>query len=241
MPSNRLLAVALAVLVLLSGCSMLPGGGSGDDPAQADGPDYHELTFYSNTDGASYNGTLSVTRDGETVHETPLEGDGDGTYLNVTTFDEAGPYTVVVNTSLPETGGGTMHEELAVDGSLGNATVVTMNYQGADATTMSLPRTDAGSLYLDKRIPEPAGSQVRVTHQGETLVDDTFEVDGNSPTEIADLDETGVYQVEATGLNNEWTNQTVVVTESGAKVAVHRGTPPTIAVYASDESVPNEA
>lgn len=239
MPSNRLLAVALAAMVLLSGCSMLPGGGGGDDAAEADGPDYHEVAFYSNTDGASYNGTLSVLRDGDPVHETPIEGNGDGTYLNVTTLEESGPYTVVVNTSLPETGGGTMHEEFDVDGTLGNATVVTMNYQGADATTMTLPRSDVGSLYLDKRIPEPVESQVRVTHQGETLVDDTFEVDGNSPTEVADLDETGVYRVEAMGLSHEWTNQTVVVTTSGAKVAVHKGTPPTIEVYGSGENVPD--
>lgn len=237
MPSKRL-AVALAAVVLLSGCSMLPGGG--DAPAEQTGPDYHELAFYSHTDGAPYDGTLTVTRDGETVNELTLDGDGNGTYLNVTTFDEPGSYTVVVNTSLPETGGGTMHEEFTVNGSSGNATVLTMNYQGARATSYSLGGEADGALYLDKRIPEAVEYPIRVAYQGESVVDTTVADDATNPFEVSALRGPGVYRVEVRGINDEWTNETVVVTESGAKVAVHGSTPPEIRLYGPDERVPDD-
>ena len=239
MPSKRL-AVVLVAMVLLSGCSMLPGGGGGDGAAQPDGPDYHELAFYSHTNGAPYNGTLAVTRDGETVHETTLEGDGTGTFLNVTRFDEPGPYTIVVNTSLPEAGGGTMHEELTVNGTLGNATAVTMDYQDTRATSYRIGGDADGALYLDKRHSEPVPYPIRVAYEGETVVDTTVEEEGAQPFEVAALRGPGVYRVEARGLNEEWTNETVVVTESGAKIAVHGVTPPELVVYGPDERVADD-
>lgn len=239
MPSNRALAVGLAALVLVSGCSMLPGGADGS--ASNDGPGHHELAFYSNTGDAPYNGTLTVLRDGDTVHETPLGGDGTGTYLNVTTFEEAGPYTVVVNTSLPETGSGTMREEFTVDGALGNATVLTMDYQGVQRTNLSLPRGDAGALYFDKRLPEPIEYPVRVTYQGETVLDTTVSATGREPFELADLRGVGVYHVEVRGMNEHWTNRTVVVADASAEIAIHQGTPPEVVVYGPDERVPDDA
>jgi hypothetical protein len=204
-------------MVLLSGCSMLPGGGGGDAPAERTSPNYHELAFYSHTDGAPYDGTLTVTKDGEPVHETTLDGDGNGTYLNVTRFDEPGPYTVVVDTSLPEAGGGTMHEEFTVNGTLGNATVVTMDYQTAEVTSYALGGDVDGALYLDKRHTDPVPYPIRVGFEGETIVDTTVEEEGATPFEVAALRGPGVYRVEAQGLNERWTNETIVVTDVWGK------------------------
>lgn len=240
MPSKQVLAAALAAMVLLSGCSTLTGGAGGDDPATDDAPAHHELRFYSNTDGVAYNGTLSVRKDGETVHETSLDGDGNGTYVNVTTLDESGPYTVVVNTSLPDPGDATMHEEHTIDAAPGNATVVTMDFQGARTTSYSLAGDDDGALYLDKRIPEPVDYPIRVSYRGESVVHTTVSDEATSPFEVAALRGAGVYRVRVKGVNHEWTNQTIVVTESGANVAIHSDAPPEIAVYGPDESVPDD-
>jgi hypothetical protein len=240
MPSSKLPAVALAVLVVLAGCSMLPGGGGGgDDPGTTDGPGYHELSFYSHTDGAAYNGTLTVRKDGETVYEVDVGDPGDGFFANAT-FDEPGPYTVVVNTSLPETGGGTMHEELSVAGDLGNATVLTMNYQGVRETRYAMRGDADGALYLQDRLPEPVEIPVRVTHDGETVIDRVAEIDSDDAVEVTDLRGPGVYRVEAKGHNNEWTNETVVVTRSGAKIAVYSRLSAEIVVFGPDEQVPAE-
>jgi hypothetical protein len=240
MPSRQTLAVALAALVLLSGCSMLPGGGGGAAPAAEDGPDHHVLEFYSHTNGAAYNGTLSVRQDGETVHRTRLDSDGTGTYLNVTTLNESGPYTVVVNTTLPDPGGETMHEEHTIDGTSGNATVVAMDYQGAQTTPYPLGGDDDATLHLDKQIPEAVEYPIRVTHRGETLVDTTVAEETTDPFEVASLRGTGLYRIEVQGVNDNWTNETVVLTESGAKIAIHGGAPPELAVYGPDERVPDD-
>jgi len=240
MPSSKLPAVALAVLVVLAGCSMLPGGGGGgDDPGTTDGPGYHELSFYSHTDGAAYNGTLTVRKDGETVYEVDVGDAGDGFFANAT-FEEPGPYTVVVNTSLPETGGGTMHEELSVAGDLGNATVLTMNYQGVRETRYAMRGDADGALYLQDRLPEPVEIPVRVAHDGETVIDRVAEIDSDDAVEVTGLRGPGVYRVEAKGHNNEWTNETIVVTRPGAKIAIYSRLSAEIVVIGPDEQVPAE-
>lgn len=240
MPSSKLLAVAVAVFVVLAGCSMLPGGGGGgDDPGTTSGPGYHELAFYSHTDGASYNGTLTVRQDGQMVHEVDIGDDGDGFYADAT-FDEPGPYTVVVNTSLPETGGGTMHEEISVAGDPGNATVLTMNYQGVRETRYAMRGDADGALYLQDELPEPVEIPVRVTHDGETVIDGVAEIDSDEPIEVTDLRGPGVYRVEARGHNHEWTNETIVVTRPGAKIAIYSRLSAEIVVFGPDEQVPAE-
>jgi hypothetical protein len=240
MPSRQLLAAALAAMVLLSGCSMLTGGTGGDDPVQDDGPNHHELRFYSNTDGVAYNGTLSVRQDGETIHQTSLDGDGNGTFVNVTTLNEPGPYTVVVNTSLPDPGDETMHEEHTIDGDLGNATVVWMDFQGARTASYSLSGDDDGGLYLDKRIPEPVEYQIQVSYRGESIVDQTVADEATNPFEVAALRGPGVYRVRVKALDHDWVNKTVVVTESGAKIGLHGGVPVEIEVYGPDQEVPDD-
>lgn len=237
MPSSKLPAVAVAVLVVLAGCSMLPGGGGGgDDPGTTDSPGYHELAFYSHTDGAAYNGTLTVRQEGEPVHEVDIGDDGDGFYTNAT-FDESGPYTVVVNTSLPETGGGTMHEEISVAGDPGNATVLTMNYQGVRETRYAMEGDADGALYLHEPLPEAVEIPVRVTHDGETVLDREVEIDSDEPVEVTDLRGPGVYRVETIGHGHEWTNETIVVTQSGAKIAIYSRQTAEIVVYGPDERV----
>lgn len=240
MPSRQMLAVALAAMMLLSGCSAFTGGGGGDDPVQDDGPNHHELHFYSNTDGFAYNGTLSVRQDGETIHQTSLDSDGNGTYINVTTLNESGPYTVVVNTSLPDPGDETMHEEYTIDGDLGNATIVRMDFQGARTATYPLAEGDAVTLHLDKQIPEPVEYQIHVSYRGETVVDRTVADDAVKPFEVGTLRGPGVYRVRVKALDHDWVNQTVIVTQSGAKIGVHGGLPVEIEVYGPDEEVPDD-
>ncbi|WP_336035654.1 hypothetical protein [Halobacterium yunchengense] len=239
MPSKRLLAAALAAMVLFAGCSALPGGGSSPrDTTEASGT--HDLAFYSHTGGAPYNGTLTVSRDGDVVEDVQLSGDGTGTYVDVASFDESGEYTVTVNTSLPDPGGETMHESFTVDGALGNDTVVTMNYQDPSVTTYRAGDDASGALVLDKRIPEPVEYSFRVTHEGERVVDTTVAREDTAPFEVTDLEGAGVYRVEVQGIEGDWTNRTLVLTDAGAKLGVHGGSPPDVVVYGPDENVPND-
>lgn len=238
MPSTRLLAAALAAMVLLAGCSAVPGGGSSSpDTTEASGP--HELVFYSHTDGAPYNGTLTVTRDGDVVETVSLSGDGTGTFVEVATFETGGEYSVTVNTSLPDPGGETMDETFTVDGAPGNTTAVTMDYQDPRVTTYRSGGDDPGALVLDKRIPEHTEYTMRVAYEGDTVVDTTVDAEEASPFEVAALRGAGVYRVEVQGVEGGWTNRTLVVTDSGSTVGVHAGLPPRVAVYGPDEDVPD--
>lgn len=241
MPSTRV-AVALAVLVVLSGCSMLPGvGGGGDDPA-ADRPAYHEFTFAGDTSGTEYEATVTISKDGETLHEATVESDGGGTFENLTTLDESGPYTLTVNTTIPASGGGTKSKRVRVDGDLGNQTVVDLTYHGVDVETATLPREEMETpLYMQTLSDDSAPKTVIVEYRGEHVFSTTTDSEADGPIEIGDLERTGVYHVSLGNEDGQWSNQTVLVTHPEQKViAEFRGSERTVGVYPPDMPLPNE-
>jgi hypothetical protein len=218
--SSRRLAVALAAIVLLSGCSMLPGGGGGGD-STSDGPAHHEFAFASNTGGVAFEATVTVEKDGSVLHEQTVAGDGNGTFVNLTALEEPGPYTVTVNTTIPAAGGEEMSKQRRVNGTLGSETVVDVTYRRIAFETVSLPRQElAEPLYLQKLSERPTPKRVVVEYEGERIAAETVERDGHGPFEVADLRETGVYQVSMAGGDGEWTNRTVVLTHPEQKLLV---------------------
>lgn len=222
---------------------MVPGlGGGGGQSSADDGPDRHELLLASNTGGESFEATVTVTKDGSQVFERTITSDGNGAYWNLTAFDEPGPYTVTVNTTLPAASGN-RSDRFQVNGSLGNATLVNLRYLRIDAETFGLPRQNmTGILYVTKRLPFPANKTVVVKYRGETVVSETLHRNGSGPFEVGSLPKTGVYQVSMRDEEGEqrWTNQTVVVTDPGAKLAAEFTTNEDEAVvYGPNERVPD--
>ncbi|WP_232703393.1 hypothetical protein [Halobacterium wangiae] len=223
MPSRRLAAV-LAAMVLLSGCSMLPGGG-GEQTTTLDSPDRHELVFASETGGHEYEATVTVERDGEQLLSETVASDGDGLYAELATFDEPGPYTVTVDTTLPDAGGENERVQFETDGDLGNATAVHLDYQDVEHATFELPRRDlehelgVQSDHTSIDGPQPTEVHFRVEHRGEQVATETTTVQGSELTRSVDLAETGVYNV-AVRIDDTWANDTVVVTTPAQHVAV---------------------
>lgn len=101
----------LALLVVLAGCSMVPGWG--DEPAGPDpdtGPPDHHLAFLSSS-VQGYNATVTVSKDGTRVSQHNVSFEDDAIrYVPLTTLNESGTYTITVETDIPGVGGGTMDE-----------------------------------------------------------------------------------------------------------------------------------
>jgi len=236
MPSNRLLAIALAAMVLCSGCAALPGGGGGNDAP--DGPDHHGFTFVADTNGEPFEATVTVEKDGEQLLERSVSGDGTGTYVNLSSVEAAGPYTMTVNTTIPAAGGGTRSERVELNGSLGTETVVDVSALAIEVKSFELPRREmAEPLQFRKNIPLPVEAQVVVTHEGETVFAESVERNGTGPFELADLPDTGVYRVAVgSGDGERWENDTVVLRDPNSKLfAEMDGDTPVIEVYGPDE------
>lgn len=232
MPSTRLLAVALAAMVLVSGCSMLPGGGGDTGP---DAPDHHGLSLTAHTGGEAFDATVTVEKDGSVLYEDDLSSDGDGTFANLTTLSESGPYTVTVNTTVSGASGN-RSDRTQVTAPLGNETVVEVTSLGIYFETLELPRQEMSEpLYFQKNIPMPIESTVVVSHEGEQVVSRTIAENGTDEIEVADLPETGVYRVAVSGPDGEtWTNETVVVDDPGARLfAELDGDAPEVELYPS--------
>lgn len=243
MPSRRTLAAAVAALVLLSGCSAVPGlgGGSGDAADDPEGPTHHGFTFVSDTDGAAFDATIAVRKDGETLLEESVSADGSGTYVNLSSVEATGPYTVTVNTTLPAPGGDNRSRQVELDADLGNETVVDVTYTRIRFRSFRLPRQEMEApLQFRKRLEFPIESTVVVKHHGEVVYSDTVARNGTGPFELAELPETGVYRVAVSGSHGErWTNDTVILREPGAKLfAELDGDEPRIRVYGPGESPP---
>jgi hypothetical protein len=229
MPSRRL-AVALAAVVLLSGCSMLPGGGGGgEQTTTVDPPDHHEFVFGSYTGGEPFNATVTVEKDGSVLHEQTVAGDGNGTYTELVTLEKPGPYTVTVNTTLPGVGGGTRNRQFTADGTLGNGTAIRVAYLGIYDRSFRLPRRHLEyplgvySSYLNDTGPNDVDVDVRLEYRGELVASKTKTVRSDELTKVFGLNRTGVYHVAARGESDEWTNRTVVVTnpENYIKVSLN--------------------
>lgn len=218
MPSRRL-AIALAAMLLLSGCSMLPGGGGGNDSGTIPaGPEYHALSFTAETGGTPFEGTVTVEKNGSVVHEQSVSGDGNGTFANLTTFDEPGPYVVTVNTTIPAASGN-RSDRFRVDGALGNETVIDLAYLAIESHSVRLPRQEMTEpVYVERTTELPVYTSIVIEHRGETVYAGGVP-EGTGALELTTLPETGVYRVGVTGLNGErWTNDTVVVRDPASKL-----------------------
>ncbi|WP_232703391.1 hypothetical protein [Halobacterium wangiae] len=225
-------------MVLLSGCSMLPGGGGGGGDVEPDGPAYHSFSFASDTGGAAFEATLTVEKDGSVIHEETVSSDGSRTFAELGQVEEPGPYTVTVNTTIPAAGSGNTSKRAELNGTLGTETVVDVTYLGISFESHSLPEQEmAEPLYFKKDIPMEIASTVVVSYEGETVFSDTVERQGTEAVELADLPETGVYHVAVSGSHGErWENRTVVLSDPGEKLFVGLdGDTPEITVYAPGE------
>lgn len=225
MPSRTQFTLAVVALVVVSGCSALPDGGAGADQTTVDSPNHHELLFASETGGYEYEATVKVERDGEQLLLETVSSDGDGLYTDLAAIDEPGPYTVTVNTTLPEAGGGNQRVQFETTGDLGNATAITVDYQDVKYATFELPRRDlTHELGLKSHYATVEGTQsrdleLRVAYRGEHLVSETVTVEGNKLTRSVSLEGIGVYHVAAR-VDGTWVNETVVVTTPDEHVAV---------------------
>ena len=223
--SSRRLAAALIVVVLLSGCSMLPGGGGGGQTTTPEPPDHHELVFASETGGHAYEATVTVERNGEAVFSETVASDGNGLYRNLTALDEPGPYTVTVNTTLPDSGEGNESVQFETAGDLGNATAVHLGFQDIEHATFQLPRRGLehelglSSEHSSVEGPPPTDLHFRVAYRGERVAASTTTVQGNKLRRSVDLAGTGVYNV-AVRIEGSWVNDTVVVATPAQHVAI---------------------
>jgi hypothetical protein len=235
MPSTRSLAVALTAVVLLAGCSMLPGGGGSSSP---DAPARHDIVVVSDTDDVPYNGTITVERNGEALATETISPDGTGTYLNLTSLTEPGPYTMTVNTSIPAAGGDTLRRQFEVAHPLGNRTVLDVTYLDVARESVPLPtRTLDQPVYFEK-IALPVETSVRITHEGEVVYENTTAREGEGPFELTTLPETGAYRVHVS-TSEHTTREAVVLKHPESKLVVTlRGTDPVVEVLPPDEPAP---
>lgn len=219
MPSSKPLAVALAVLVLLSGCSMLSGGGS-DATTTPAGPDHHELVFAADTGGTVYEATITVARDGETVLTETLESDGNGTYLDLGDLDAPDSYTVTVNTTVPAASG-TRSDRFTLNASRGNATAIQISRLGIHHSVFRLPRERVDGRLGITAETDLAKGHVQVWYRGQRIAATNYSTSDQTGRIVdavpANLSESGVYRV-AVRVDGEWTNETLVVGTSNAVV-----------------------
>jgi hypothetical protein len=243
MPSTRSLAVALTAMVLLAGCSMLPVDGGGQSEPATDSPGYHGFGLVADTDGASFEATVTVTKNETRLLQESVSLDGDGTYTNLSAVTQPGPYTVTVQTTIPAADGGTRDYRRRVDGALGDETILDVVYNGLSVHTLPLPRQAVTEpVYLDKDEELPVETTVVIHHRGDVVYAGGVPQGETGLLELTTLSDTGVYRVSLSGLNGErWTNKTVVVSHAGSKLYLHSsvGRPSDIEVYPPNERLPD--
>jgi hypothetical protein len=229
MPSSKLLAVALAALLVLAGCSALPGGGNsgGDTGTTVEPVDHDELVFVSHTDGDPFEADVTVEQGGEPVFETTIEADGDGTYRNLTTITGDESYTVTVNTTI-RGASGNRTEQFTVDEPTGNATAVRAKSLGIYHDSFELPRRSLdhplGAYSFAMSGDDPTDLDVRVWYRGEQVATATESVAGDDLTRVADLEQTGAYLVQVRGTGGEWQTYPLVVTDPADHIRVELST-----------------
>lgn len=239
MPSTRLLAAALAAMVLVSGCGMLPGGG-GDTDTEQTGPDYHGVSLTGYNGGDPFEATVTVESDGEVLYEGNVSTDGDELFENLTTVEASGPLTITVNTTVSGASGN-RSDRIQVEDPMGNETVIEVRSLGIYFETLGLPREEMREpMYFQKDISMPIESTIVVSYEGEPVVSRTVSPDGTDPIEVADLPETGVYRVAVSGPHEEeWTNETVIVSNPEMKLfAELDGDRPVVQLYSAEMPSP---
>lgn len=229
MPSKQSVLL-VALLVVVSGCSAVPFVDGGDEtrPTVGEPPEHHELTFASNSGGVAYEANVTVTKQGEVLYQRTIENDGSASYHNLTEFEEPGPYTLTVNTTLPGSGEGNRSARFQVDGDLGTGSVIRVAYLGIYHRTLELPRTymqyddaiNVPSSYSNSDGPNRLNIDFRVWYRGNKYVGETRTIDDEGTNKLLDLKRTGVYRIEARGKHDEWVSKTIVVTEPNKTVTI---------------------
>lgn len=200
MPSKRRHAVLVALFVALAGCNAIPGiGGSpGEDP----GPAQQDVGFLSSSTHA-YNATVTIIDDsGETVDERTLSFDGtEARYVNLTTLNGSGNYTIHVQTDLPAVGGGDMsaNHTFSVDPGA-ETTVVHTDYHDIEFVTGTAKQTDVEIPVITNWIFQHTGEISYTIYRGDTVVANRTVVTDASqsfPKETDHVHTTGVYWVVA--------------------------------------------
>ena len=95
-------------------------------------------------------------------------------------------------------------------------------------------------MYFQKDLPMEAESTIVVFHEGEPGVSRTVSSDHTEPVEVTELPETGVYRVAVSGPHEEeWTNETVIVTDPEMKLfAELDGDRPILNLYSAEMPSP---
>lgn len=224
MPSSKPLAVALVAMLVLAGCSALPGAGNsdGDQGTTVEPVDHDELVFISHTGGDPFEAEVTVERGGETVFETTVQADGDGTYRNLTSISGDESYTVTVNTTI-RGASGNRSERFTVDEPSGNATAIRAKSLGIYQESFELPRRSLEhplGAYSYAMSDDEFDLEVRVWYRGERIATATESVPGDELTRVVDLEQTGAYLVEVRGSDGEWESYPLVVPEPDQHVRV---------------------
>lgn len=225
MPSNRAVAVAVAALVALSGCSALPGLGSGGQSTTAEPPDHHEFVLAADAENQSFDATVTVARDGETLFSRSLGSDGRDVHRALPSVERAGPYTVTVNTTFPAPGEGNRSARFTVDGDLGNATAVQVTPTAIRRYTYRLPRRPLEhpvGVYSNALVGDddlPMDVTVAVTYRGEPAAVASASIPSDELVRVTDLNRTGVYHVRVRA-PAETATATVVIPETDHHVRV---------------------
>lgn len=232
MPSSKPLAVALVAMLLLAGCSALPGGG-GEQTTTYDSPEHSELVFQSYNDGEPFEADLTVERDGETVFETTVDASGNGTYRQLATIDGNESYTVTVNTTVSGASGN-RSEQFTVEAPLGDAAAVRVTSLGVYHHVYDLPRRslDHPLGVYHNALPDDmaAGSDldVQVWYRGERVATATQSAPGSKLTRVVELNRTGAYRVKARGTGDEWRTDVLVVANPQRHIKITLNTDGTV-------------
>jgi hypothetical protein len=249
MPSTRpLAALAVAALVLLSGCSMLQCGPDPEPapapaPSPEETPGEYEFVFASDTGGTAFDATVTIAANNTTLHSEDFSSDGNGSYAPLTTLSTPGPYTVTVNTTLPGVGGGNRSRQFTVDRPMGNATAIQVTYRGIRASSFRLPRRSlqypvaANTNAIEGDEDLPMNITAAVTYRGEQVANGSAQVESGELARVVELNETGVYRVQVWGPEGTETDL-VVVSEPQQTIAVRLDADGRIERIHADEPIP---
>lgn len=225
MPSSKPIVLAAVAMVVLAGCSALPGGGNQQTTTTLEPPAHSELVFQSSNGGEAFTANVTVRRGGATVFETTIQAAGSGTYRNLTTIEGNGSYTVTVNTTVSGAGG-SRSERFTVEDPSGHAAAIRVRPLGVYHHVFDLPRRSLeyplGAYHNALPDDMAAGSEVdvRVWYRGERVNAATKSIPGSELTRVVELNETGAYRVAARGTGGEWHTDVFVVEDPERHIKV---------------------
>jgi hypothetical protein len=214
MPS-KYATIGVVVLLILAGCSMVPGGDGG---SVGTAPSHHELVFASDID--TFEATITVEKDGEQVYQRNVSEE-DGLFVNLTALAEPGPYTVTVETDV-QVGGDPMSERMRIPGDTGNVTVVELDYASISTTRYSLPRQKVGNPMASNFRDLQQNSKrldIELFYRGKRVGNQSKMVRTDELQYFLQTNRTGVYTVRAR-TDDDWTQESVVLAEPDTYIRI---------------------